>query len=882
MKSFKTIFTLIFCVVLPVIEANGAVQIQANWTDAPIRIDGVLNEDIWQKAIPAPTLIQDEPNEGAQPSQPSDNRIVYDANALYVGARLFDSVPDSIMARLERRDSDMNSDCFLLGLDPYNDKRSGYYFGLSAAGAIYDGTFYNDTWQDDSWDGVWESAVKCDKQGWSLEMRIPFSQLRFKKSESYTWGINLYRKIHRKNEEDFIAITPRNESGLVSRFVDLVGIENIDAERKMEILPYVRSKAEYLAVDPDDPFNDGSRFLGGVGADFKVGVGNNLTFDGTINPDFGQVEVDPAVINLSDVETYYDEKRPFFIEGSKTFNFGQGGSTNYWNINFSSPNLLYSRRIGRAPQADLSDYDYADVPEGSRIISAGKLTGKIGGNWNVGLLNATTAREFAKVSLDGENSKVEAQPLTNYSVLRTQKEFKEGQHGLGILTTLTKRFFDDQSLSDNLNEEALVVGLDGWSFLDTGKTWVIAGWGGLSNISGTQTCITNIQTNSRHYFQQPNADHFEVDSSATSLTGYATRINLNKQKGRLICNAALGVISPGFDVNDLGYSSSSDVINYHIGSGYKWTEPTKTYRYFDIEFALARTLDCVGHTLSNSIMNFGYYQFLNYYSINWGNGYFFETYDNRLTRGGPLTISPTGVWGYINFSSDSRKKFIYGLYFETSGSDTGSVDRYLEIPLEWKIADNLSFEIEPELSLNHSYAHWVDDYDDIYATATYGKRYVFAEMDQTTLSASLRLDWTFTPRLSLQLYAQPLMAAGDYYNFKELARPKSYEFSVYGKGGSTITENVSANELTVDPDGNSGSANSYTFDNPDFNVYSFRSSAVLRWEFARGSTVYLVWTHNRFDDDDRPDFNLNRSFSRIGRTKPNNIFMVKATYWFNV
>jgi len=876
----KQILVLTIIIITQTFASTGNLQIRATHTDQPIRIDGILNEGIWQTATPVPDLIQDEPDEGAAPTQPSDIRIVYDNKAIYVGARLYDSVADSIVTRLARRDPDMDSDLLLIALDPFHDKRSGYYFGLSASGSIHDGVIYNDTWTDDSWDGVWEGAVKVDDKGWYLEMRVPFSQLRFKKSTKYVWGFNVYRRIQRRNEEDWVVITPRKESGLASRFADLVGIENIDAERKIEVLPYLRTKAEYLAVDSNDPFNDGSRYFAGAGADLKIGVGNNLTVDATINPDFGQVEVDPAVINLSDVETYYSEKRPFFIEGSKIFDFGQGGSTNYWNINFSTPELFYSRRIGRAPQRDLSDYDYTDVPEGSRIIGAAKLTGKVGDNWNVGLLNALTAREFAKVNTNGENSRIEAEPLTNFTVFRTQKEFNEGRQGLGILSTMTKRFFDDQKIADNLTKQALVVGLDGWTFLDTSKTWVIAGWGGLSSLTGTPTCITNIQTNSRHYFQQPDADHFEVDSTTTNLTGYAARINLNKQKGRLICNMALGVISPGFDVNDLGYSSSTDIINYHIGGGYKWTEPNKTFRYFEIEFAVARSLDCAGHTLSNSIMNFGYYQFPNYYSINWGNGYFLETYDNRLTRGGPLTISPTGFWGYVNFSSDSRKKFIYGLYCEASGSDTGSINRYFEIPLEWKIANNLSFELEPELVWDHSYAHWVDNYEDVYATATYGKRYVFAEMDYTMLAASLRLDWTFTPRLSLQLYAQPLYATGDYYNFKELKRPKSYEFLEYGQNGSTIATSDPEN-LVVDPDG-PGPAPEINIDNPDFNFYSIRSSAVLRWEFRPGSAVYLVWTHNRSDDDGKADFNLNRSLHRLGKIDPDNILMVKATYWFNI
>jgi hypothetical protein len=853
-----------------------AAQVQATRTDEPIRIDGVLGEDIWQTAIVAPPLIQDEPNEGAEPSQSSEIRILYDERALYVGARLYDSSPDSIVARLGRRDSDWNTDLFLIGLSPFNDKRTAYFFGLSAAGAIFDGRFYNDDWQDNTWDGVWEGAVQRDRHGWTAEMRIPFSQLRFKKSDDYTWGVALYRKIQRRKEEDLSFITPRNESGMVSRFIDLVGIKDIDARRKAEIMPYLRGKGEYLDVEPQDPFNDGSRYFADAGADLKIGVGNNLTIDGTINPDFGQVEVDPAVINLSDVETYFDEKRPFFIEGSDIFNFGYGGSNNYWNMNFSTPNLFYSRRIGRAPQRDLSEYDYTDVPEGARIISAGKLTGKIGDNWNIGLLNALTAREFARVSPNDLDSQTEAEPLTNYTVLRTQKEFQGGRHGLGIISTATRRFFKDEDIADYLGSNSLVVGVDGWTFLDTAKTWVIAGWGGLSNIEGNQTYMSAIQKNSIHYLQRPDVDHLGVDSTATSLTGFATRLNLNKQKGNVIFNAAFGLIDPKFDVNDLGYLSRGDIVNYHIGAGYRWTKPTNYYR--TLQFILAHTMgaDCGGNLTNNGIMTFGYVQFPNYYWIDYGGGYFFETYDSRLTRGGPLAIAPTGVWGQLEMSTDERKPLVFELYYEASGNDSASISHYLETGINWKIADNLIFEFSPSISINENYAQYVDVFDDPYADLTYDKRYVFAKMYQKTVSASLRLDWTFTPRLTLQLYAQPLYAAGDFKQFKELARPKSYRFNVYGESGSTISS-----DLKVDPDG-SGPASEFSIDNPNFNTYSFRSSTVLRWEFSPGSALYLVWTHNRYENDDHADFDLSRSVSRIRKIEPDNIFMVKATYWFNI
>ncbi len=870
---------IFFSLFFSILVAGSPLRVQAVRATGPIRLDGDPNEEAWQNAIPVPPLVQDEPDEGAPPSQRSDIRIVYDAKALYIGARLYDSAPDSIVARLGRRDSDQNSDLLMLGLDPYHDKRSGYYFGLSAAGAIYDGVIYNDTWTDDSWDGVWDGAVQRNQEGWSLELRIPFSQLRFKKSENYLWGINIFRQIQRNNEQDWMIITPRNESGLASRFADLVGIEDIDAKRKVEVLPYFRTKGEYLAVEPDDPFNDGSRYFEGAGADFKIGVGNNLTIDGTANPDFGQVEVDPAVINLSDVETYYSEKRPFFIEGSKTFDFGSGGATNYWNINFSSPSFIYSRRIGRAPQRDLSDYDYTDVPDGTRMIAAGKLTGKVGDNWNIGLLNALTAREFARVSSDGQKSKIEAEPLTNYTILRTQKEFREGRHGLGMLTTSSKRFFKDEDLSDGLNSEALVVGLDGWTFLDTAKTWVISGWSGLSNLNGTQTCITNVQTNSLHYFQRPDARHVELDTAATSLTGYATRICLNKEKGNVIVNAALGLIGPKFDVNDLGFLSRSDVINFHFGAGYRWTEPTKTYRYLNLILAGVHSQDFGGNPTGNGILNFGYCQFPNYYWVEWGIGWFLKVYDNRLTRGGPLVESPAGSWGYLSCSSDNRKRLIVGSYIEGSRNIVGSYYGYYQVSFEWKPAGNLSIEIEPNLNSNHDYSQWVTEVEDPSATATYNKRYVFAKLNQNTLSASIRLDWTFTPRLTLQLYAQPLYGAANYSDFKELSKPKSYKFLIY-EGGSEINTDPDGNYI-IDPDGN-GPADSFTFDNPDFNFYSIRSSAVLRWEFSPGSALYLVWTHNRFEGSGEADFDLSRSINRIGKIKPDNIFMIKASYWFNV
>ncbi|MBD3224166.1 MAG: hydrolase, partial [Caldithrix sp.] len=396
---------------LPTAKPFNADTLSAHRLSTQVTIDGVLDEAAWQEAMAITNFKQRNPHEGAKPSQRTHVHVLYDDEALYVGARLYDTAPDSIIARLGRRDQWVDADGFGVFIDPYLDRRSGYFFALNAAGTYFDGILLNDDWDDDSWDGVWKGETRIDEQGWTAEFRIPYSQLRFHQKETYKWGINFRRDIKRHNEEDYLVYTPKNESGFVSRFPVINGIKDIDPSRKVELLPYFRTKAEYLQTSANNPFNDGSRYLPAMGIDFKFGIGNNMTLDATINPDFGQVEVDPAVVNLSDVETYYQEKRPFFIEGSSTFRFGRGGSNSFWGFNWGSPNFFYSRRIGRAPAGSLPDHDYADVPDGTRILGAGKLTGKIGNDWNLGTMHAVTSREYAEIEYAGERSQAEVEPL---------------------------------------------------------------------------------------------------------------------------------------------------------------------------------------------------------------------------------------------------------------------------------------------------------------------------------------------------------------------------------------------------------------------------------------------------------------------------------------
>ena len=846
-----------------------------------IELDGILSEAPWQG--PGFTAFkQKEPVQGAEPTERTEVWIAYDDAALYVAARLYDSSPDSIMQVLGRRDALITADWFSFYVDPYNDKTTGYYFSVTAAGSISDGTMYNDDWTDNSWDGVWESGVNVNGHGWTLEMRIPFSQLRFHETNDHTWGVNFKRTIGRKNEFDYVVYTPRNESGFVSRFASLQGISSITPGGQMELLPYVNTRAEYIAPAPGDPFNSGSKYRPGFGADLKVGLTSNLTLNATVNPDFGQVEVDPAVVNLSDVETFFSEKRPFFIEGANVFEFGYGGSNNFWGFNWSSPTIFYSRRIGRAPQGNLPANDYANLPLGTHILGAAKLTGRVFDQWKIGTIHAVTNREFADIQHAGQRSIVEIEPLTYYGIARVQRDFDGGRQGLGVISTYAKRDFSDIRLQDQVIGDALVAGVDGWVFLDQEKTYVVTGWGALSTVSGSRERITALQQNSGHYFQRPDADHVSVDTAATSLAGFGGRVMLNKQKGPIIVNAAVGVIDPGFDVNDLGFLSRTDMVNSHLVVGYKWSDPTDYYRFLRVQSATFGSFDFSGNKIWHGYWASAYIELTNYYWLATGYAYNPFSYDIRRTRGGPAMLTLPGWELWTEFGTDTRKDLVASVFaFTYNRSNEPSWQ--VEASIEYKPAPNISVTAGPYFGRDRTMAQYVSTIPDPLATATYGKRYVFATLDQTSVGASLRLNWTFTPQLSLQVFMQPLISVGDYHTLKEFKTPRTFNFLRYGAEGSTLTEvqnpDGSVAQYQADPDGPGGPAPGFAIQNPDFNITSLRGNAVLRWEYRPGSTLYLVWTRSSFGYVPDGSFNFGRAFDRMVDTQTDNIFMVKFTYW---
>ena len=855
-------------------------SLQAFRLEEKIILDGRLTEKIWQRESVS-EFTQRDPIEGNKPSQRTKVWVGYDDEALYVAAKLYDSAPDSIVSRLARRDESVSSDQFEFQVDPWLDHRTGFFFRVSVSGAVRDGILFNDDWDDDSWDGVWESATSIDYDGWNVELRIPFSQLRFPEKEVHTWGVNFIRKIWRSNERVEFVMIPKESAGKVSWFAHMNGINNIKQPKHVEFLPYAASRSEFIQPESGDPFNDGAELFNQIGFDVKYGLSSSLTLDATINPDFGQVEVDPAVVNLSDFETFFPEKRPFFIEGSNIFTFGSGGVKDNWSFNYGNPTSFYTRRIGRAPQGrPIQEYDYSSVPSGSTILGAGKISGKLTPEWSIGVVNALTAREYADLDRNGLRFREEVEPVTNYTVLRTQREFKEGRHGLGVIGTGVKRNLPAGNLEETLTNSAFMGGVDGWVTLDNDKMYVVNGWIGTSRINGSENVITNIQSSSPHYFQRPDVDHIRVDSTAISMTGMAGRLYLNKQKGNVILNSGFAMVSPGYEVNDLGFQWNADQINWHLTTGWKTSDPGKFFRSQFHAIATFRNWDYEGNKYGEGYFLFANFEFLNYWDLSFDLVYNPETLNKSHTRGGPFTKQPSQRFRSILLGTDGRKSLSYSIGFQY-GTATRQYLSY-NTGVTWKPNSTFKIDISPRYSWDTTEAFYVGEQEDPLATATYGIRYLFAETDNRSASIGTRINWTFSPKLSLQFYMQPLIFAIKYVDYKELAEPGEFKFNIYGQdNGSTVSQSDDGSVFTIDPDGE-GAAEAFDIDNRDFNFKSFRGNAVLRWEYNPGSVFYLAWTQNRSDfESGNGLFDFGNDTNALFNTEPDNIVLAKISYWWN-
>ncbi len=798
------------------------------------RIDGKLDDAIWETAEFHSDFLQRLPEEGAEPPEKTEVAVAYDSRALYIGARLHCADTKNLRRQLERHDNQGPAEQLIVSIDSYLDRRTGYGFGVNTAGVRFD-RYYADDQEgnaDYSFNPVWQAQTSIDDSAWVVEMEIPFSQLRFTDKSEHTFGINFNRYIPSRNEDTYWVYTPRDETGFISRFGDLVGITGIRPSRRIELLPYFAGDARHTDGDfSNNPFHDGNEIEPRIGGDLKMGLGPNLTLDATINPDFGQVEADPAEINLSAFETVFSEKRPFFTEGSNLL-AGNG------------PSYFYSRRIGGPPH-DQGTGDIVDLPSNSTILGAAKVTGKLESGTSIGFLTALTQHEHARNYLIEADSTYETQiePTTGYSVARVEQQFGKNRSTVGFMLTGLARDLDGQPrLEDRLRRNAYSGGGD-WRLRFHNGIYELAGYVGFSHIKGTAKAIDRAQRSSARYLQRPDNDYAEYDTNRTSMTGYTAQMNLNKRGGRhWLFNVGGGVESPLFEVNDAGILGRADDLDLYGYVAYRDNKPGSFFRSYYSEIYGNGNWNYGGDRQFSEVGSYSEVTWLNYW-YNWLSlRRQIPGQDDSKTRGGPSMANEPGYSFGFGVSSP------YANTTRLSGSANYGIDELegwlwtFGVTVSTRVGNRMEFSLSPRFTREDQPRQYVTAISDAGGGEnTYGTRYVFSRIARNTLSTTIRANYYFRPELSLEVYAEPFAANGKYHQHGELAAARSNDLRFFGRTeGTTI-------ELVRDESGNpthyavSDGDNSFTLPHLDFGFRSFRSNMVLRWEFQPGSTLYLVW-----------------------------------------
>jgi Domain of unknown function (DUF5916)/Carbohydrate family 9 binding domain-like len=841
-------------------------------TAAPV-IDGILDDRCWASGAWQGGFTQREPYEGERPTEETDFQIGFDDESLYVAIRAHDREPSLITSRVTRRD-DRQGDQVEIYFDSYFDHQTAFAFNVNSAGVKTDFVLSRDgADEDDTWDAVWHARVAVGGEGWTAEIAIPFSQLRFGGARPRVWGLQVRRRLHRKEELSDWQLVPKEASGFVHGFGELDGLDDVPPHRQTELVPYAVTKMERYDRESGNPFSTGSSENLAVGLDGKVAATSDLTLTFTVNPDFGQVEADPSEVNLTTYETFFSEKRPFFVEGANILDFGMSGGDGP----FARDNLFYSRRIGRPPQRDLGlgDDEYYDAPANTTILGALKLTGKTRTGWSIGLLDGVTSSEHATVDTFGERRREVVEPFANYLVTRVQKDFDEGNRIVGGIFTATDRNRESADVS-LLHREAYTGGLDfRQGFRD--RTYYLNARMVFSDVRGNTATLLETQEAPQRYFQRPDATYLAVDPTRTSLAGHGGTVEIGKEGGgRLRFSTGATWRSPGLELNDVGFLRAADQIMQWSWVGWRIWKPFAVFRNVNINANQWRGWDFGGSTLfagGNVNVNA---DLRNYWSFGTGINRDGPSISNSELRGGPSLRQPGGWSQWLNLRSDSRRNLRFNVGGWRYRSD-GNVDELSGIWVGATLRPTAaaSISLEPTLNRQRRTLQYVDTVD-----GGYGDRYVMGSLEQTTLGLTVRLSYSVTPDLSIQYYGQPFVSTGAYTQFKRITQPRAeiYDdrFELYSP--EQITFDASANEYVVDETGDGGG--SYRFSNPDFDFRQLRSNLVLRWEYTPGSTLFVVWSQDRTGDEATGGLSLREGLRELYRIAPYNIFLVKFSYRF--
>lgn len=801
-----------------------------------IRVDGELDDAAWTSAQPITAFVQRDPREGAAPTFRTEARVTFDASALYVAVRAFDPEPDRIVGYLTRRDVGSSSDWIHIFIDSYHDRRTAYQFGVNPAGVKFDSYWFNDENDDSSWDAVWDVVATRTGDGWAAEFRIPYSQLRFSSGGDSSLGFAVSRTVSRIDETSTWPLLARSRTGWVSQFGVLTGVTTARSSKRLELVPYTVAQVLTTPEDRNNPLHKSPDPGASVGVDLRYALTPALSLTATVNPDFGQVEADPAVVNLSAFETFFNERRPFFIEGSGTYQFG-----------CYDCQIFYSRRVGRQPRGSpsLAGGEYVVQPAQSTILGAAKLTGRAG-SFSVGVLAAATQEENARVASEVAQRSVVVEPATFYSVSRARREFADQSSFGFILTTTNRRLTDSVSF---LPGSATTGGIDyDWRL---GRLFSLNGYWSGSSVQGSTEAIALLQQSNVHSFHRPDAQHVEFDPTRDALRGHSGAVHLGKISGeRMRFNLSAAYRSPGFDVNDIGFMQRADGISQNVWVQLRRPQPGRYLRDLNVNFNQWSHRNFAGEVISLGGSVQAHTTFSNQWSmgggINGGPG----VLDDRMTRGGPAGFQEDWVntWNYVN--TDDRKPVSFHWNSGFSATADGSRGMELNPATQVRPGPAVSAEIGLAYSRNHNTGQWVGT-----VAGTDRTHYVFGALRQRTSSMTFRVNYTLTPNLSVQLYGQPFVSAGHFESYKELVDGRA----PFARRFAPVDYQESA----------------------DFKVLSFRTTNVMRWEFKPGSTLFVVWQQGREGFLPDGSFGFGRDYSRVFATPSTNTILVKLAYWLN-
>jgi hypothetical protein len=871
LKRLLLFFGLSICICTR-IDAQTKTYQTLRLTDTPPEIDGRCDESAWDAVGWSGDFVQRDPNDGAMPSQNTEFKILFDDNNLYVVIRALDSVPGEIVHRLSRRDTD-DGDWLAVSIDSYADKQTAFTFGVTSAGVKFDFMFVNDNGNDANWEAVYYTATGIDALGWVAEMRIPLSQLRFAQKDKHIWGINIFRYIYRKQELSFWQPIPRTAPGLVSLYGELSGLDGIRPRRDIELLPYAYAKASLDEKEEGNPFKTGHTYSGTAGLDGKIAITNDLTLNFTINPDFGQVEADPAVVNLTAFETFYPEKRPFFIEGKNIFNFKLTGADSENNMN----TLFYSRRIGRAPQ--YTPYPdsgiYVSAPEQTTILGSFKLSGKTKKGLSIGIIESVTQNEYATLDSAGNRHKESIEPFTNYFIARVSQDFNKGTTTIGGIFTATNRSIKQAQLGF-LPDAAYTGGLNAIHFWKN-KTYYLSGRAVFSSVYGSTESIDNLQLSPVRYYQRPDNFYTTYDPNRAFLNGFGGTAEFGKAgTGNWQFLNYVTFRSPGLDFNDAGYLKQADEIQQLFWLRYRKYKPFGIFRWASANFTEYISWDFGWENTNKGVDLNANGQFTNYYTTGAGINYAGKSLSRGELWGGPALLLPP----VLNFSgyaeTDSRKKLIFKIstshYF---GKDEYYNSHRYSLEITYKPVNTLFFSLIPQYSNGFNQLQYVSE-----VLFMSEPRYIMANLSRKVFELALRVNVSLTPELSIQYYAQPFIFAGQYSDYKRITDPKADKFTdrYHEFGTNEIAFNEEWNAYFIDE--NHDDLADYGFYKPDFHYLQYRSNMVLRWEYKTGSSLYLVWSQGRTELSENGEMVMKEYINDLWKTYPRNDFMLKVSYLF--